>query len=155
MFVGWFPCPEFPTYNLCYRALCLFDMGRSILGTTCSQFDKGGLYAELSRLPWNFEVLFWFCVVTSLFSSALLSLRVHGRILPPTNLSLSSFSTSIMAFDPYTKLNDVSLVVDCGVVWYDHKILGISSNQPPFTFSRLLFRPLNKTLLVDSSWLFV
>ena len=42
----------------------------------------------------------------------------------------SSISISIMVFIPYTKLNGVSRVVDWVIVWYDHNILGISSDRP-------------------------
>ena len=64
----------------------------------------------------------------------------------------SNTSTGIITSDPYTKLKGVSLVVDWGMVWYEHNILGISFDQPPFAFSSLLFRPLNRILLGNSSW---
>jgi len=91
MFMGWFPHPQFPIYKLRCRAPRLPDMGRSILGTTCSHFDMGLLFTVPSWQPWIVEVLFLICAANPLFFSALLSLCVCGHTLPLASLSLSSF----------------------------------------------------------------
>lgn len=50
--------------------------------------------------------------------------------------------------------NRGSLVVDCGVVWYDHNISWSSSTYKPLASSNFFLSPLKITLFTDLAFLF-
>jgi len=64
---------------------------------------------------------------------------------------VSLSSTSIMASDSYVNLYGVSLVVNCGVQWYPHKISGISSAQRSLAWPSFFLSSFMITLLATSA----
>lgn len=65
-----------------------------------------------------------------------------------------SISTGNITSSQYTIVNVVSLVVECGVVWYDHNTSLSCSVQSPLEPSNFFFILFNVTLFADSACCF-
>lgn len=62
-----------------------------------------------------------------------------------------SVSTGNMKYVMYTMVNEVSLVVELEVVWYDHNISWRSSTHKPFASSTFFYSPFKITLFIDTT----
>lgn len=77
---------------------------------------------------------------TALFASSLNWNRRHVGV---------SISTGSKVSIPYTMVNEVSLLVECGMVWYDHNISWSNSTHKPLESSSFFLSSLRITLFVD------